>query len=62
MDMFAHYYQEEDLISEEDLTKQEEEREIIWAVHDFADQCQKHTFLTLMQLLVDELKKRGYSA
>lgn len=60
--MFAHYYQEEDLISEEELTKQEEEREIIWAVHDFANQCQKHTFLEMMRLLVMELKKRGYTA
>lgn len=58
MDMFTHYYNEEDDSLRADF--EEREREIIWAVHDFADCIEKNSFLDMMQRLIDELQKRKF--
>ena len=62
MDMFDHYYPES--ARDDDSIRadaEDREREIIWAVHDFADCCERYSFLEMMRLLTDELQKRKRS-
>ena len=61
MDMFEHYYPDSEDTAYAQMQMEEEGRDIIWAVHDFADCCDKHGFLEMMRLLTDELQKRKRS-
>ena len=45
----------------EELKEFEDERDKIFILQDFASMVEKHTFLEMMILLTEELKKRGYT-
>ena len=64
--MFNHYYEDlvDDAVFNEQCKEDElflEEAELKWAVTDFVNQVKKHGLLEMGRLLLEELKKNGYS-
>lgn len=62
--MFEHYYPSESTqsLTQEEFDVYQHERDIHFAVTDFADMVDKVGFLPLMALLTEELQRRGYTS